>query len=90
MAALNANFLAPISHSLWLPICILFACVMKLATGLSFSLPFSLMDGHYLYLGQSLPLIMGHWELYSTLSLLGTFFFLYFSLFSSAHYGGKW
>ena len=52
---------------------------MKLVTGLSFSLPFSLMDGHYLYFGQSLSLIMGHWELYSTLSLLGTFFsiFLY-------------
>ena len=49
--------------------------VMKLATGLSFSL----MDGHYLYLEWSLSLIMGHWELYSTLSLLGTFFsiFLY-------------
>ena len=32
---------------------------MKLATGLSFSLPLSLMNGHYLYLGQSLSLIMG-------------------------------
>ena len=64
--------------------------VIKLALGLLFFFTFSLMDSHYLYLGWSLPLIMGHWELYSTLSLLGTFFFLYFSLFSSAHYGGKW
>ena len=53
--------------------------VMKLATGLSFSLPFSLTDGHYLYLGQSLSLIMGHLG-----ALLYSIFtwdiFLYFSL----------
>ena len=59
--------------------------VIKLALGLLFFFTFSLMDSHYLYLGWSLSLVMGHWELYSTPSLLGTFFSI-----TSVHNGGRW